>query len=105
MSWVFVILAGLFEVAGVTGIARMNERMSLPNILLTAGGFGVSFILLSLAMEDMAMGTAYAVWTGIGTVGSALVGILFYRESRSPLRLFFIALVLASVIGLKLIGS
>jgi multidrug transporter EmrE-like cation transporter len=50
------------------------------------------------------MGTVYAVWTGIGTVGSALVGILFYKEPRTPLRLFFMALVLASVIGLKLIG-
>lgn len=104
MSWLFIVLAGLFEVVGVMGIARLNKKTSFVNIVILAGGFAASFLLLSLAMKDMAMGTAYAVWTGIGTVGSALVGILFYKESKSMLRLFFILLILASVIGLKLIA-
>ncbi|MDQ6418042.1 multidrug efflux SMR transporter [Paenibacillus sp. LHD-117] len=104
MSWIYIILAGLFEVAGVAGISELNKRISAANVTLMIGGFLVSFVFMSLAMQDLAMGTAYAVWTGIGTVGSAIVGILFYKEPKSFLRLFFIALVLCSVIGLKLIG-
>lgn len=103
MSWLYVALAGMFEVIGVAGIARMNKRASVLNIVWMAGGFLISFLFLSLAMKGMAMGTAYAVWTGIGTVGSAIVGIVFFRESRSLLRIFFILLVLSAVIGLKLI--
>ncbi|GBG07923.1 QacE family quaternary ammonium compound efflux SMR transporter [Paenibacillus sp. MY03] len=104
MSWLFVILAGMLEVVGVVGISELNKRVSARSILMLGGGFLASFIFMSLAMKDLPMGTVYAVWTGIGTVGSALVGILFYKEPRTPLRLFFMALVLASVIGLKLIG-
>ena len=103
MSWLFVILAGLFEVAGVTGIAQLNKQVNIKSISLMTGGFLISFLFLALAMKDMAMGTAYAVWTGIGTIGSAIVGILFYNESKSLKRMFFILLILASVIGLKLI--
>lgn len=99
----FVILAGLFEVVGVAGMARFNNKASVLNFLMLGGGFLTSFLLLSLSMEQLPMGTAYAVWTGIGTVGSALVGILFFRESRSVLRLFFITLVLVAVVGLKLV--
>ncbi|REK77076.1 DMT family transporter [Paenibacillus paeoniae] len=104
MSWFLVIMAGLFEVVGVAGIAQYNKKASLQSALMLGGGFLISFILLSLGMKDMPMGTAYAVWTGIGTVGSALVGILFFRESKNFLRILFIAFVLGAVIGLKLIG-
>ena len=103
MSWLLVITAGLMEVVGVAGIERFNKKASLLNFSLLAGGFLTSFLLLTLGMQNMSMGTAYAVWTGIGTAGSALVGILFFRESRSLLRIFFIALVLSAVVGLKLI--
>ncbi|MBH5317721.1 multidrug efflux SMR transporter [Paenibacillus sp. GSMTC-2017] len=103
MSWLFVILAGLFEVVGVIGIAQINKKSSFLNAVIMIGGFMISFFFLSLAMKDMAMGTAYAVWTGIGTVGSAVVGILFFKESKSLLRIFFILLVLSAVVGLKLI--
>ncbi len=103
MSWIYIILAGLFEVAGVTGIAKISQRSNFQNYLLMLGGFSLSFLFLALAMKDMAMGTAYAVWTGIGTIGSAAVGIIFFNESRNAKRIFFIALVLLSVIGLKII--
>lgn len=105
MSWLYVIAAGLFEVVGVIGISELNKKVSPRNITLLSGGFLISFLLMSLAMKQLPMGTVYAVWTGIGTTGSAIVGILFYKEPRSFLRLFFIALVLGSVIGLKLISS
>ncbi|MHA6484068.1 DMT family transporter [Paenibacillus sp. strain BS8-2] len=104
MSWIYVIIAGLLEVVGVIGISEVNKRMSLRNILLLSGGFIASFLFMSLAMKELPMGTVYAIWTGIGTVGSALVGMLFYKEPRTTLRLLFMGLVLSSVIGLKMIG-
>ncbi|MDF2836488.1 MAG: QacE family quaternary ammonium compound efflux transporter [Paenibacillus sp.] len=104
MSWFYVIIAGLLEVVGVVGISELNKRVSARNVVLMAGGFLASFLFMSLAMRDLPMGTVYAVWTGIGTVGSALVGMMFYKEPRSFLRLLFMGIVLTSVIGLKLIG-
>ncbi|WP_018749885.1 DMT family transporter [Paenibacillus sanguinis] len=103
MSWVALILAGCFEVVGVMGITLVNQKPSARSFLIMAGGFALSFVLLAIAMKDISMGTAYAIWTGIGTVGSALLGMILYGESKSLLRLFFIGLILASVIGLKLI--
>lgn len=104
MSWVALILAGCFEVVGVMGMAMINKKLSIYSIITLVGGFTLSFILLSLAMREISMGTAYAIWTGIGTVGSALVGMVFFGESKNKIRLFFIFLIIASVVGLKLIN-
>jgi paired small multidrug resistance pump len=104
MTWISLILAGCFEVVGVIGISQVNKKPSFYSYLILIGGFIVSFLLLSLAMQEIAMGTAYAVWTGIGAVGSTLVGMLFYREPTDKLRIFFIMLVIISVIGLKIIA-
>lgn len=105
MAWISLIAAGLFEVVGVLGLNRVKASRSAGNILLLVLGFACSFLLLSYAMQSISMGTAYAIWTAIGTVGGTLVGMLFYGESRQPLRIFCLALVIASVIGLKLIGE
>ncbi|GED67839.1 multidrug resistance protein YkkD [Brevibacillus reuszeri] len=104
MTWVSLIVAGLFEVVGVMGITQVNRKVSVRSLCVLIGGFTLSFILLSYAMTEIAMGTAYAVWTGIGTVGSALVGMLFYGEPKDKLRILCIALVIISVAGLKLIA-
>ncbi|WP_312114873.1 DMT family transporter [Brevibacillus reuszeri] len=104
MTWVSLIVAGLFEVVGVMGITQVNRKVSVRSLSVLIGGFTLSFILLSYAMTEIAMGTAYAVWTGIGTVGSALVGMLFYGEPKDKLRILCIALVIISVAGLKLIA-
>ncbi|MGG1662421.1 DMT family transporter [Brevibacillus sp. NRS-1366] len=104
MTWVSLLFAGLFEVVGVIGITQVNRRPSAASLLILIGGFTLSFVLLSFAMTEIAMGTAYAVWTGIGTVGSALVGMLFYGEPKDKLRILCIALVIGSVAGLKLIA-
>lgn len=102
MAWVYLVFAGLFEVVGVMGINRLNRERNIKSVALLFGGFLMSFLLLSLAMRTLPMGTSYAVWTGIGTVGSALVGMLFFGESKDWRRLLFIAIVLCSVVGLKL---
>jgi len=103
MSWLWLILAGCFEVVGVIGITQVNQRASFRSYLIMGGGFLLSFLFLSLAMKEIAMGTAYAVWTGIGTVGSTVIGMVFYKEPKDALRLFFIAIVIIAVAGLKLI--
>lgn len=103
MAWLFLILAGFGEIIGVMGIGRWNERKDGMAWLLLIGGFTASFVLLSISMKSLSMGTAYAVWTGIGTVGSAIVGMLLFGESRDWKRLLFIAMVLSAAVGLKLI--
>ncbi|MFD1708050.1 DMT family transporter [Siminovitchia sediminis] len=104
MAWFALILAGCFECAAVAGITKVNQKITVASLTLLIGGFTLSFLLLSLAMRDISMGTAYAVWTGIGTVGGTVIGILFYGESKSKLRVFFIGLIIVSAIGLRLVS-
>ncbi|WP_243291912.1 multidrug efflux SMR transporter [Bacillus sp. FJAT-47783] len=102
MAWISLITAGLFEVVGVMGITLMNKRGGIFSFFVLFIGFLCSFSLLNVAMSSISMGTAYAVWTGIGTIGSAVVGIVFFKEPADKKRLFFISLVILSVIGLKM---
>lgn len=104
MTWISLIFAGLFEVVGVMGITMVNTKPSFRSFAVLIGGFSISFLLLSMAMTEIPMGTAYAVWTGIGTVGSAVVGMLFYGEAKDKLRIFCIAIVIVAVAGLKLVA-
>jgi paired small multidrug resistance pump len=104
MAWVYLLLAGAGEVIGVTGMNRVIKYKNFPSYLVLFLGFAFSFGFLSLAMRTLPMGLSYAVWTGIGTVGGTIVGMLFYGESKDWKRIFFIAMILAAVIGLKLIS-
>ncbi|PQP81331.1 QacE family quaternary ammonium compound efflux SMR transporter [Paenibacillus sp. PCH8] len=104
MNWVFLILAGVFEMIGVVMINKLHKDRSLIAILLLIAGFGLSFLFLSLAMRTLPMGTAYAVWTGIGASGGAILGMMFYGEPRNAWRIVFIAMVLGSAVGLKMVG-
>ncbi|MCD9022348.1 DMT family transporter [Cohnella silvisoli] len=104
MAWIALVFAGLFEVVGVMGMNRLKERRDKQSMLLLTAGFACSFTLLSIAMKSISMGTAYAIWTAIGTVGGTLVGMLFYGESRQIRRIFFLSLVVGAVIGLKILG-
>ena len=102
MTWFYLVVAGLLEVAWASTMKSTQGFTRLGPSLLTLGLMGVSFYLLGLAMRDLPTGTSYAVWVGIGAVGTALVGIVFLGESRSVLRLLSIALIVAGVIGLRL---
>lgn len=104
MAWLSLIFAGLFEVVGVLGMNRIKRDKNVKAYLLFAVGILLSFICLSYAMRSLPMGTAYAIWTGIGTVGGALVGMFFFGESKDWRRILFIAMVLAAAVGLKLIS-
>lgn len=101
MAWLLLIAAGLFEVVGVIGVKKVAEKDNWVNNLLLIGGFLISFKLLLSAIKTIPLSTAYAVWTGIGTVGATIVGMIFFKESKSPLRLLCIVGVIVSVIGLK----
>lgn len=102
MAWVYLILAGCFEVLGVIGMNRVVKYKTLESYIVLVGGFIISFTLLGLAMETLPMGMSYAVWTGIGTVGGTLVGMFIYGESKDWKRIAFISMILAAVVGLKL---
>lgn len=102
MSWFLLFLAGLFEIGWAVGL-RCSDGWTRPwPSLATLAAMIVSFGLLSLALRALPLGTAYAVWTGIGAVGTAIVGIVLLGESTSPLRLASIALIVLGVLGLKL---
>ncbi|OUS67782.1 QacE family quaternary ammonium compound efflux SMR transporter [Paenibacillus sp. MY03] len=103
-AWWLLIGAGMMEIVGVIGIKRVAENNNWTNNLILIGGFIISFQLLLGALETIPLSTAYAVWTGIGTVGAAVVGMTFFKESKSLLRIVCIAGVIGCVIGLKLIG-
>lgn len=102
MSWIILFLAGLFEVAWAVGL-KYTDGFSRPlPTALTVGAMLVSVGLLGLAMKDLPLGTAYAVWTGIGAVGTVIAGIFLFGESVALLRLGSVALIIAGLIGLKL---
>lgn len=104
MAWTALVMAGVFEIMGVAMINKLHRDRNVQSLMLLIFGFGASFIFLSYAMNTLPMSTAYAIWTGIGASGGAIVGMLFYNESRDWRRIFFIALVLGSAVGLKLVS-
>jgi len=105
MAWISLVLAGFCEVLGFMAMNRINRLRTLSSYLPLAIAFGASFSLLTYAMNTISMGTAYAIWTGIGTAGSAVVGMLLYGESREWRRFLFIGMILAGALGLKLLAS
>ncbi|TKC16171.1 DMT family transporter [Robertmurraya kyonggiensis] len=104
MAWLTLILAGLLEAFGVAMINQLQVKRNWKTIVLLVTGFGASLLLLGYSLRFLPLGTAYAIWTGIGVVGGTLIGMVFYGESRDWRSLFFIALVLCAVVGLKLVS-
>lgn len=104
MAWIALFAAGLFEMMGVFMISKYNDKKNVQNLVLMIGAFVLSFAGLAYAMETLPMGTAYAIWTGIGAAGGALLGMLFFNESKDWRRIVCIALVLGSAICLKLLS-
>lgn len=104
MAWLYLGVAGLCEVLGVAMINKWHRDRAWSAIAFLAVGFVASFLFLSLAMKTLPMGTAYAVWTGIGASGGAIVGMLLYGEPRNGKRILFITMILGASVGLKLIS-
>ncbi|WCN39541.1 DMT family transporter [Aneurinibacillus uraniidurans] len=104
MAWMYLVIAGLCEMFGVAMINQWHQDRKGRSFLLLLAGFGASFLFLELAMETLPMGTAYAVWTGIGASGGAILGMVLYGESKDWRRISFILLVLGAAIGLKVVS-
>jgi quaternary ammonium compound-resistance protein SugE len=102
MSWVVLVLAGLLEIGWAVGLKYSHGLTRLWPSVATAVALGGSMGLLALAVRTLPLGTAYAVWTGIGTVGTAVLGIVLFREPATAIRLACIALIVAGIVGLKL---
>jgi quaternary ammonium compound-resistance protein SugE len=102
MAWVYLVIAGIFEVIWAMGLKYSHGFTKLYPSLITLGGMVISFYLLSLATKTLPIGTAYAIWTGIGALGAVLLGIFLFNEPVNALRIVFLCLLLAGILGLKL---
>lgn len=103
MTWLILVVAGLFEIAWAIGLKYTEGFTRLWPTVATISAMVISLALLGIAMRTIPVGTAYAVWTGIGTVGAVILGIVLFGESANVLRLICVALILAGIIGLKLV--
>ena len=103
LTWLILVLAGLFEVIWAVGLKFTDGFTRLWPSVGTVAAMIVSVILLGLALKSLPLGTAYAVWTGIGTLGTVILGIWFFGEPADPVRLFCIGLIVAGIVGLKIV--
>ncbi|HEY9059889.1 MAG TPA: quaternary ammonium compound efflux SMR transporter SugE [Pseudobacteroides sp.] len=102
MAWIYLIIAGIFEVVWAIGLKYSQGFTKLFPSLVTFGGMVISFYLLSISIKTLPLGTAYAIWTGIGALGSVILGILLFSEPLNISRVIFLSLILAGIIGLKM---
>lgn len=107
MNWVILIIAGFFEVGFASCLAKAKETNGSTSTLWMVGFFislTISMLLLYKATQTLPIGTAYAVWTGVGAVGTVIVGICFFNEPAEFWRLFFLTTLIASIVGLKFVS-
>ncbi len=107
MNWIILILAGLFEVGFTSCLGKMKETSGSEMYWWLTGflvSLTISMVLLVKATQTLPIGTAYAVWTGIGAVGTVLMGIVVFSEPAGFLRILFISILIASIVGLKLVS-
>jgi quaternary ammonium compound-resistance protein SugE len=104
MAWIYLFIAGLFEIGWAIGLKYTHGFTRLMPTMLTLASMTVSLGMLGLALKTLPIGTAYAIWTGIGTVGTAALGILLFGEAATAMRLACIGLIVSGIVGLKLVG-
>lgn len=104
MAWVFLFLAGVLEVGWAIGLKYTQGFTKLWPSVLTIGAMALSFFLLAQALRTIPIGTGYAVWTGIGAVGTAIIGMLFLGEARDAGRLLCLLLIFTGIVGLKFLS-
>lgn len=105
MAWIYVLIAGLLEIGWAAGLKYAEGWTRLYPSLLTLAAMIGSFHFLSLAMKTLPLGTVYAVWTGIGAVGAAVLGMMIFGESRDVAKIICILLIVAGIVGLKLTSA
>jgi quaternary ammonium compound-resistance protein SugE len=102
MAWVFLVVAGVLEIGWAVGLKHTDGFTRPVPSILTAAAIVASMVLLSLAVRTLPIGTAYAMWVGIGAAGTAVLGMILYGEPSNPGRLFFLVLLIVAIGGLKL---
>jgi quaternary ammonium compound-resistance protein SugE len=102
MAWVYLVIAGLFEMGWAIGLKYTEGFTRLTPTVLTVAAMIASVVLLGIALRDLPVGTGYAVWTGIGTVGTAILGMMLFGDAATVARLVSIGLIIAGIAGLKL---
>ena len=105
MTWVILFVAGLFEIGWAVGLKYTDGFTRLWPTVATAAALLASMSLLGIALRTLPLGTAYAVWTGIGSVGTAILGIVLFREPATVMRMVCIGLIVVGIVGLKLAGD
>lgn len=105
MKWLFLIMAGVFEVMWAIELKYSKEFTNLIPSIVTIIGMIASFYFLSLAIKSLPIGTAYTIWTGIGTVGTVIFSIILFKESINYMQIFCILLIVSGVIGLKVLST
>ena len=105
MAWIYLLTAGMLEITCTT-VYRLTEGLTraVPTVSFFALGF-LSFYFLNKSLASIPIGTAYAVWTGIGAAGTAIIGILYYQEPADTLRFVFLTLLIGSIVGLKFVSA
>ncbi len=101
MAWIYLFIAGLFEIGWAIGLKYTDGFNKLWPSVFTIATMILSFYFLSSAVKTIPIGTAYAIWTGIGAVGTAILGIILFNESKEFIRIFFIFLIVIGIVGLK----
>ena len=104
MAWVYLTVAGLLEIVWAIGLKYTEGFSKLGPTAITVAAMVASIVLLGIALRDLPVGTGYAIWTGIGTIGTAVLGILLFQEPATALRLASIGLIVAGIVGLKLVS-
>ena len=105
MAWIYLLIAGFFEVSWAIGLKLSDGFSNLIISILTIIGMVASFYFLALALKNIPLGTAYAIWTGIGTLGTVILGIILFKEPSSVMRFFCIFLILSGIKVLKLLTN
>lgn len=105
MNWIWLCIAGILEIFWAVGMKYSHGFTRLVPSLLTVAAMLASLGCLALAMRTLPLGTAYAVWTGIGTVGTVIVGMIFFGESTAILRILCLLLIVSGIVGLKLLSA
>ena len=105
MKWLMLALAGIMEVTWAVAMKAADGFTVLLHSVVTVVGYILSAVFLSLALKELPLGTAYAMWTGFGIVGTSLLGVLLFHERLSGPQILCVALIAAGIVGLKLLGS
>ena len=105
MHWMYLLIAGIFEISWAVGLKFSHGFSQIIPSIITVVCMILSFYFLALALKNLPLGTAYAIWTGIGTIGTVIFGILLFKEPVTAMRIICIALIISGITGLKLITN